>query len=131
MASWKRGRICLALERAQAALVQMSDMAEKEFWEILEEVLRVTRPVPVNPQAVRLTAQLRDMFNLRLADSAVLATVTEARRAGLCSKFMSRDAAFASPGPVSWFEREGIEYLRSADSIVGPIRQRLQRENRF
>ena len=67
------------LERAQAALVQTSDVAEKEFWEILEKVVRIARPIPMSPQNVQLTAQLRDMFNLQLADSAVLATVTEAR----------------------------------------------------
>ena len=117
------------LERAQAALVQTSDMAVKEFWEILEKIVRMVRPIAVSPQNIQLTAQLQDMFNLQLADSAVLATVTEARRTGLCSKFMSRDAAFGSPGPLSWLEREGIEYLRSAEPIVGPIRQRLLRED--
>jgi len=58
-------------------------------------------------QSLRLTAQFRDLFNVSPADSTVLATVAEVRRAGLCSRFMSRDAVFEGPGPGGWPEREG------------------------
>ena len=116
------------LEQAEFALAQIGDSAEREFWGTLEQITAVTRLVEPTSETVRLTAQFRDLFNVSPADSTVLATVAEVRRAGLCSRFMSRDAVFEGPGPGGWLEREGIEYYRSAAPVVGPIRQRLERE---
>lgn len=120
-----------SLERAEFALVQMSDAAEKEFWEVLEKIIRVADQVVPSPEAIELTAQFADMLSLDPADAAVLAAVTEARRTSRCSKFMSRDSVFGDQGPLGWLKVEGIEYFPSAAPIVGPITQRLKREGKL
>lgn len=116
-----------SLERAEFALVQISDVAGSEFWEVLGKIVRVADQVVLSHEGIQLTAQFADMFKLSPADSAVLAAVTEARRQGRCSRFMSKDTAFSNPGPRGWLNREGIEYFSSAAPIVEPIIQRLKR----
>jgi predicted nucleic acid-binding protein len=100
-----------SLERAEFAVAQISDVAEAEFWQVLEKIVGVAQQVVPTVEAIHLTAQFGDMFNLSPADSAVLAAVTEARRAGRCTKFMTRDGAFRAAGPLGWLTGEGIEYF--------------------
>jgi hypothetical protein len=118
------------LQQAEFALAGMADAAEREFWDVLGRIVTVARLVEPTKEGVALTARVRDLFKLSPADSAVLATVSEARRTGVCSSFMSRDGIFGTPGPRGLMEREGIVYHSNAAPIVGPIRQRLERESR-
>ena len=111
---------------AVSALAETSDAAEREFWRLLERIARATRLLVPGPEAVTLTADLRQFLGLEPADAAVLADVVLARASGTCRKFMSRDEDFQADAVITFMAREGIEFFESPFPIVGPLRRRVK-----
>ncbi len=116
-----------ALGAAADVLAQVADVAEQEFWRMLERIAAVTDLLEPTPELVALTADLRQFLDLEPADAAILAHVVIARRADVCRSFMSRDEHFRNDVTRAWMTREGIEFFDSPYPVIGPIRARLGR----
>lgn len=113
------------LESATAALTEVSGVAEREFWRVLEHVTRTAKLIEPQPETVALTADIRTFLDLEPPDASVLATVVTARRADKCRKFISRDTDFQTEGVVAYMGSEGLEYFDTAYPIVGPLRHHM------
>lgn len=113
------------LVAATEALAEVSDVAEAEFWSVLENVMRVTKLIGPDVGIVGLTAEIRTFLKLEPVDASVLATVVAARRAGLIHKFVSRDNDFGAAEVLAYLGEEGVQFFDSAYPIVGPLRQHM------
>lgn len=116
------------LASAADALTEASDVAEREFWRVLEVVTQVTRLIEPQPSTVALTAEIRTFLKLEPADASVLATVLTARRAEMCRKFISRDTDFQPDDVLAYMRNETLDYFDSVYPIVGPLRQFMPAE---
>jgi predicted nucleic acid-binding protein len=106
-------------------LTEVSAIAEREFWRVLELVTGLTQLIEPQPATVGLTADIRSFLNLQPPDASVLATIVTSSRAGTCRKFMSRDSDFRTDDVLAYMRDEGLEYFDSAYPIVGPLRQHM------
>jgi predicted nucleic acid-binding protein len=105
-----------------ADLGQAADLAERELWSTLQEVVTVTRPIaPPTAGTIRLTAETRESLKLSVSDSVVLATVMEVAAAETCKRFLSRDRVFDRVGVRELFEHQGIEFHSNGRAIVARV----------
>lgn len=114
------------LVSATDALAEVADVAESEFWRVIEQITRATVLLEATTEVVVLTAEVRTLLELDAADAAVLATVVTARRADRCRKFMSRDRDFRSEAVLTYMAGEALEFFDSPNPIVGPLRSRMR-----
>jgi len=110
---------------AAEALTEISGLAEREFWRVLERITRMARLIEPQPETVARTADIRTFLDLEPADASVLATVITARNADVVKKFMSRDGDFQAEDVLGYMRSEGLEYFASAYPIVGPLRRHM------
>jgi hypothetical protein len=110
---------------ATEALTEISGLAEREFWRVLERITRMARLIEPQPETVARTADIRTFLDLEPQDASVLATVITARKADVVKKFMSRDGDFQAEDVLGYMRGEGLEYFPSAYPIVGPLRRHM------
>jgi len=110
-----------ALDVARAAVAQAADAATQSFWVVLERIVDCVRQIPLTATTVQLTNEIRNSTSLRPPDAAVLATAVELARRGHCRRLPSNDSGFTEDPVTIWRTQEGIDLVRDAAVITGPI----------
>ena len=118
----------LALDTEQLRTIRkqiaaLRDTVESVLWSTLEHVSRHARLIDITHTAIVRSAAYRDALKLAPADAMILSAVVQAREAGACRMFMSKNTRdFATPELLTFFEEHEVTYLPSPTDFLRSIR---------